>query len=90
MLFHNPINEPVAAENCLIAAYHAILMAETIGIGTCFNDLIPPACNRSPEIRDLLTLPPDREVYASITLGYPKYQFKRVPPRLIKQARYLN
>jgi nitroreductase len=90
MLFHSPINEPMGAENCLIAAFHAILMAEIMQVGTCFNDLIPPACNRIPEIRDLLGLPDDRDVYASITMGYQKYQFKRIPPRELAEVRYLE
>jgi nitroreductase len=80
LLFHNPINEPVAAENCLIAAFNAILMAQVLGIGTCFNDIIPPACNRVPEIRKLLGLPDEREVYASLIMGYPKYRFHHIPP----------
>ena len=90
MLFHSPVYEPVGAENCLIATFHAIMMAQVIGIGTCFNDLIPPACNRVPEIRKLLGLPDDREVYAGITMGYSKYQFKRIPPRKLAEVRYLK
>jgi nitroreductase len=90
MLFHSPINEPVGAENCLVAAFHAIMMAQVIGIGTCFNDLIPPACNRIPEIKELLGLPDDREVYASITMGYSKYNFKRIVPRKLAEIRYLE
>jgi len=90
MLFHSPIYEPVGAENCLISAFHAIMMAQVIDIGTCFNDLIPPACNRVSEIRKLLDLPDDREVYASITMGFPKYQFKRIPPRKLADARYIK
>ena len=90
ILFHSPIYEPMGAENCLIAAFHAIMMAQVMRIGTCFNDLIPPACNRVPEIRELLGLPVDREVYASITMGYSKYQFKRIPPRKLAEVRYLK
>jgi nitroreductase/NAD-dependent dihydropyrimidine dehydrogenase PreA subunit len=90
MLFHSPIYEPMGAENCLIAAFHAIMMAQVMRIGTCFNDLIPPACNMIPEIRNLLGLPDDREVYASITMGYSKYQFKRIPPRKLAEVRYLK
>jgi len=90
MLFHSPIYEPMGEGNCLIAAFHAIMMAQVIKIGTCFNDLIPPACNRVREIRDLLGLPDDREVYASITIGFPKYQFQRIPPRKLAEVRYLN
>ncbi|MFC1580223.1 nitroreductase family protein [Thermodesulfobacteriota bacterium] len=90
MLFHSPAREPMGDANCIIAAFHAIFMAEVLGIGTCFNDLIPPACNRVPEIRELLGLPEEREVYASLTLGYPKYKFKQVIPRRLAEARYLS
>jgi hypothetical protein len=90
MLFHSPINEPVGAGNCLVAALHAILMAQVMGIGTCFNDLIPPVCNRVPAIRELLGLPADHEVYAGITMGYPRYKFKRVAPRKLAEVRYLE
>lgn len=90
MLLHGPTSEPVVAENCLIAAFHAILMAQVLGIGTCFNNIIPPACNRVPAIRNLLDLPADREIYASVTMGYSKYQFKEIPPRKLLEIRYLE
>jgi len=89
MLFHSPTFEPMNEDNCLIAAFHAILFAEVLGIGTCFNHLIPPACNRSPKIRQLLELPKGREVYASITMGFPRYRFKRTIPRQLAEVRYL-
>jgi ferredoxin len=73
LLFHSPIFEPVGSENCLVAAFHAIMMAQVMKIGACLNDLIPPMCNKVPEIRKLLGLSGDREVYASITMGYSKY-----------------
>lgn len=88
MLFLSPVNEPVGAENCLITAFHAILMAQTLDVGTCLNDLIPPACNRKKEIRQLLEIPEGREVYASVTLGLPKYQFKSVPPRKLSTVKH--
>lgn len=90
LLFHSPIFEPMGSENCLVAAFHAILMAQIMKIGTCLNDLIPPICNKVPKIRDLLGLSADREVHASITLGYSKYEFKRVIPRRLAEIRYLE
>lgn len=89
MLFHSPVNEPVASENCLVAALHAVFMAQALGIGTGFNDIIPPACNKVPEIRKLLDLTEDRDVYASLTMGYPKYKFKLIPLRKLAEVRYL-
>lgn len=90
MLFHSPAFEPVGEQNCLLAAFHAVLMARTMDIGTCFNDLIPPACNRDPEIRKLIGLPDDREVYAGITMGYPKHPFRRIVPRELEEVRYVS
>lgn len=90
MLFHSPLYEPMASDNCTIAAFHSIMMAEVMKIGTCFNHLIPPICNRNTKIRTLIGLPDDREVYASVTMGYPKYQFKRIPPRELAEVRYLK
>ncbi|MBN1883379.1 MAG: nitroreductase family protein [Deltaproteobacteria bacterium] len=89
MLFHSPTYEPVGEANCLIAALHAVLMAEAMGIGSCFNDIIPPACNRVPEIRKLLSLSDDREVSAGVILGYPKYKFRKAPPRELSEVRYI-
>jgi hypothetical protein len=41
-------------------------------------------------IRKLLGLADDREVYASLTMGYPEYPFKRIPPREFAEVRYLD
>ena len=73
-----------------MAAYHAIMMAQVMRIGACLNDLIPPICNRLPEIRSLLGLSDDREVHASITMGHSKYKFKRVVPRRLAEVCYLE
>ncbi len=90
VLFHSPVFEPSGEENCLLAAFHAVMMAQTMDLGTCLNGLIPPACNRVPEIRKLIGLPEGREVYASITMGFPKYPFRRIVPRDLEEVRYLS
>jgi nitroreductase/NAD-dependent dihydropyrimidine dehydrogenase PreA subunit len=90
ILFHSPILEPMGEKNCVISAFHAIFMAEVLGVGTCFNDLVPPACNRSPEIRKFLGLPKDREVYSSLTLGFAKFKYRKIIPRRLAEVRYLN
>jgi len=89
VLFHSPIREPMGEANCIIAAFHAVFMAEVLGVGTCMNDLIPPACNRAAGLRELLDLPADREVYASLTLGFPRIRFKRSIPKGLAELRYI-
>lgn len=90
MLFHSPIFEPMGDTNCAITAFHAIFMAQVLGVGTCFNDLIPPVCNRSKELRDYLGLSEDREVFSSLTMGFPKFKFQKTPPRRCAEVRYLD
>ena len=90
ILFHSPILEPMGETNCAISAFHGIFMAEILGVGTCFNDLIPPVCNRSQEMRELLGLPKDREFYSSLTVGFPKYKYLKVVPKRLAEVRYLN
>jgi nitroreductase len=89
MLFYSPDSEPMGEDNCTIAAYHATLMAEVLGVGTCFNHLIPPVCNEDPEVKRMLDIPQNCHVYVSLTVGYPKYAFKRTIPRRLAEVRYL-
>jgi len=89
MLFHSPIYEPMGDENCVVAATYAEFMAQVLGVGACRNDLIPPVCNRSQQIRELIGLPNDREVYSGLILGYSKYKYKRTIPRRLAEVRYL-
>ena len=90
MLFHTPTFEPSGDENCIIAAVYAIYTAQVLGVGTCFNTLIPQACNRSDEVRRLIGLAEDREVHGSLTMGYPKYKFARTISRGLAEVRYLD
>ena len=90
MLFFGPEEEPMVEDNCTLAAFHAILMAEALGVGSCFNHLIPPACNRDRKIRALLGLSKNERVYTCITLGYPAIRFLRAIPRRCSEVRYLE
>ena len=90
ILYHSPILEPMGESNCTIAAFHGILMAEILGVGTCFNHLIPLACNRSRKIREFLGLTKDRAFYSSLILGFSKYKYHKVVPKRFEEVRYLN
>ena len=90
MLFHTHVLAPEGTVDCLLAAVHAVLTAETLGVGTCVNGFFPPACVRSPGLKALLGLPEDREVQASLTLGFPKFAYKRSIRRKLAELRYLD
>jgi len=90
LLFHAPRAEACSDESCLIAALYAVLMAETLGVGTLINGLVPPGCNKSPELRQLLQLPPEREVYSCLCLGYPRIRYSRTLRRPLAEVRFLE
>jgi nitroreductase/NAD-dependent dihydropyrimidine dehydrogenase PreA subunit len=89
MLFHTPQEEPSGGESCVIASWQAVLVAETLGLGTCFNGLIPPPCNKVDEIHAMLGLPEGNTVHASLTMGWPKYAPASTIRRKLAEARYL-
>jgi nitroreductase len=72
-----------------MAAWQAVLMAESLGLGSCVNGLIPPACNKVPELRSLLGLPEGNEVHACLTLGWPKVKYRKTIRRHLAEARYV-
>jgi nitroreductase/NAD-dependent dihydropyrimidine dehydrogenase PreA subunit len=90
MLFNSSIKEPRADENCLLAATFAMLMAEALGVGNCYNGLLGPAINRVDSNREFVGLGPGREVFASLGLGYGKYKYRKSIPRKLEEVRYLE
>ena len=57
----------------VIALGYALLKAHSLGIGATAIDLIPPAIERTPYLRQLFQIPEENEVVASMILGYPKH-----------------
>jgi nitroreductase/NAD-dependent dihydropyrimidine dehydrogenase PreA subunit len=90
LLFHGPALEPQVGDNCTVAAFHALLMAETLGLGACFNHLIPPIVNRSTELRQILGISGEHEAHAAVTLGFPRYRWARAVAHKLAEVRYLD
>ena len=64
-----------------LSAMHMILMAETMGLGTCLNGFLVTALKRSKELREVLEVPDDHQVHVAFTIGYPDVEFLRVVAR---------
>lgn len=64
-----------------LAAMHMILMAETLGLGTCLNGFLVTALKLSEELRKVLRIPDDHQVHATFAVGYPDVEFLRVVAR---------
>jgi nitroreductase/NAD-dependent dihydropyrimidine dehydrogenase PreA subunit len=72
---------PVCAGDVWIASFAAVMYAETIPVGTCYNGLLTMGLNRDPSIKSLMNIPEGELAVAALTLGYPDEAHFRYPPR---------
>ena len=84
ILFHADKQSDNFRSDIFIALGYALLKAHSLGIGATAIDLIPPAIERTPYLKQLFQIPEENEVVASMILGYPKYKYKRAIQRQLK------
>jgi len=77
-------------EDATLAAYQMMLMAQSLGLGTCFIGNLYEFGNESQEIRELLSIPPDNEILMSFILGYPAVRFRKLVDRKQLDVRWLG
>ena len=89
LFYHAPVVVLTYAEswdssssfNCSSALYQCSLMAQSLGLGCCFNGILINAVNHSRKIKGWLGIPPDHTSYAAMTLGYPDVRYQRLAQR---------
>jgi nitroreductase len=64
-----------------LSAMQMVLMAETLGLGTCLNGFLVSAIKRSEDLRKVLKISDDHQVHVTFTVGYPDVEFLRVVAR---------
>jgi len=73
-----------------LASMQMVLMAETLGLGTCFIGFLVFAIEKSREVREALKLPDDYQVPVAFTVGYPAVKFLRLVARNPAQVKWLG
>ncbi|MBN1614112.1 MAG: nitroreductase family protein [Deltaproteobacteria bacterium] len=66
-----------------LSAMQMVLMAEALGLGTCFCGLLVIAAETEPKIKDLLRIPRGHIAPVSFLLGFPDIKY----PRLVSRRR---
>ena len=89
ILFHADRHSDNYRADIYIALGYALLKAHSLGIGASAIDLIVPAIERIPYLKNLFQIPEENEVVASMILGYPKYKYKRAIRRQLKSTRWI-
>jgi len=73
-----------------IAATQMILLAEALGLGTCFIAFLVRTLQESKELRTLLKIPDNHRVYVAFTVGYPAVTYLRVVGRKPARVKWLG
>ncbi len=73
-----------------LASMQMVLMAETLGLGTCFIGFLVLAVEKSGELRATLEIPDDHQVPVAFTVGYPDVRFLRLVARNSARVKWLG
>lgn len=77
LLFHAHRESDAHTHDAFIALTYGLLAAHAMGLGATAISLLPPAIEKTPELRVMFQIPQENEVVASMVVGYPQYHFKR-------------
>ncbi len=79
------------AEDALLASQNILLAAHAMGLGSCLVGFAVEAVRRKSDLKRMLKMTAEEEVYAVIGLGYPNQTYckpagrKSVTPRVLKK-----
>jgi len=71
----------LAQSNAALAIRNMELMAESMGLGSCWVGFLPSAAAKSRKIDRFLNIPGGNTVLGALMLGEPAYRYKNIPPR---------
>jgi nitroreductase len=87
VVVHGLRSNPNASANCAIAVRNMEIMAESLGLGTCWAGFLLVAAGFDKGLAKRLSIPDDRNIYGAIMVGYPRYRYKRLIPRKEREVR---
>jgi nitroreductase/NAD-dependent dihydropyrimidine dehydrogenase PreA subunit len=89
ILLHGLSESPVNKDNADLMAMCMLLMAESLGLGTCLMGLLNFTAVVDETLRELIDLPGDHQVFASFVMGYPRLEFGKAPGRKPARIKWL-
>ncbi len=78
---HGDPNGVTAKDNADLIAMNMMLMAETMGLGTCLIGFVFAAAAEDASLRQLLGVPEGHQILTDFVLGYPNVKFGKAPGR---------
>lgn len=68
-------------DDCVIAGYHMILAADTLGLGSCINGFLTGTARQCKELRKAMNVPDGMGLFTAVAFGYPAVEYRRAPDR---------
>jgi nitroreductase/NAD-dependent dihydropyrimidine dehydrogenase PreA subunit len=81
VIAHAPKGYALAQVDCTAALTFLDLAAPTSGLGTCWAGFFMMAAAQWPPLQEALALPDENACFGAMMIGYPKYNFHRLPLR---------
>ncbi len=81
IIAHGIANDSAANYSSIIALTTLELAALSFGLGACWAGFLFQAANQYKELYDALNLPPGHLLYGGLMLGYPEFEYVRIPTR---------
>lgn len=78
---YDDVKNPMAASSCTIALTYLELAAHGMGLGACWAGYFNSAAVLFPPMKEALGLPDSDQCYGSMMIGYPKFDYYRLPVR---------
>ena len=69
------------AEDCALAISLLDLYATSLGLGCCWGGYFYSAVNNHQPLFEDLGLPDHHKAFGAVMVGYPKFQYRRIPLR---------
>jgi nitroreductase/NAD-dependent dihydropyrimidine dehydrogenase PreA subunit len=81
VIAHAPSTYPVAVVDCSIALSYFDIASVSADLGSCWAGFFMRAFNNWEPLRKAVGLPEGQSCFGALMLGYPRYEYKRIPPR---------
>ena len=81
LLHADPAESPNPEIDAGLAAMQMALMAESLGLGTCYIGFLVMACGLSTELKQLVQIPQNNNIPITFVTGYPDMTYERLVAR---------
>ena len=81
IIAHAPKKDKAAPQACTVGLTYLELAAVSFGLGTCWAGYFQVAVGMSPPLQEALALPDDHQSFGAMMIGYPKFEYQRIPKR---------